>query len=349
MWIADLELFLVPDAGDAAPRPLRWLVVRLATDNGLEGWGETRVPWREGELAARREALSGLLCGRNLFDIEELLRLEGLRDRSLRCAVETACWDLVGKLAGLPLFQLFGGAYRQQVPLAVRLEGDSPDDLARLARQRAEMGFHAQIVTSSGEIDEDVRRVTAVREGVGETIALRLDGARRYDMESARDLCAALEFEGLQFFLDPLAGGDLFAMASLSRQTSVPLAAGRSIGGPADVLAAVRCGAALHLVVDVTRLGGLTAARKAAAIVEAAGLSASLAGGPSLGIATAVMAHLAASTPVLAGCHECPHHGLEDDVLDEPVPVVEGMLRVSHGPGLGVEVNRARLDRLQIA
>ena len=349
MLIADLELFLVDGSRDDTPHRLRWLLVKLATDTGLEGWGEARIEWREGALAARQEALSGLLCGRELFDIEELLEMEGLRERSLRCAVEMASWDLVGKVAGLPLYRLFGGAYRQRVPLAVRLEEGSLDGLARLARQMAENGFHAQIVTATGAGEEDARRVAAVREAVGEAIALRLDGACRYDMETARDLCAELEFEGLQFVLDPLIRNDLFETASLARQTSVPLAVWRPIGQPADVLAAVRSAAAPYLVVDPMRLGGIAPARKAAAIAEAAGMRASLAGGPSLGIAAAAMAHLAASTPVLAGCNECPRCQLYEELLVEPLAIVEGMLVVPHGPGLGVEVDRARLDRLQLA
>jgi L-alanine-DL-glutamate epimerase-like enolase superfamily enzyme len=183
---------------------------------------------------------------------------------------------------------------------------------------------------------------------VGERTELRLDGLAGYDLETARDLCAEIEHENLQFLLDPLDTRELYPIASLGRQTSVPLAVRRAIRSPADVLAVVRCGAAPYIVVDVEQLGGIAPVRACAAIASAAGIFALLGSRPLLGIGTAAMLHLAAATPAMSGCNECAYHQLQDDVLLEPMPIDSGMMSVPQGPGLGVDVDRAKLERYRV-
>jgi L-alanine-DL-glutamate epimerase-like enolase superfamily enzyme len=348
MTIDDLEFYLVEIERNELDRPVRSLLVRLSSESGLEGWGEAACGWHSGELPRRRELLRPVLGGRNAFDIEELLTLERLRSAPLRCAVEMASWDLVGRAVGQPLCHLFGGQYRRRIPVAVRLSGSQPDCVAEVAHALAEQGFHTQIVTSCGRPEEDLKTMLAVRARVGDRTELCFDAAAGYDLQSARDLCAELEFQNLKFLLDPLNTRELYPVAALARQTSVPLAVWRAIGGPADVLAAFRCGAAPLVVVDLERVGGLSAARKCAAVAEAAGMGALLGGGPSLGVGTAAMLQLAASTPAFSSCNECAFHQLQDHVLAEPLEIIDGMMAVPQAPGLGVEVDRGKVERYQV-
>jgi len=349
MTISDLEFHLVEIACDGREAPLRSLLVRLATDAGLEGWGEAQLGWRPSELAPRRDVLLPILTGRSLYDIEELLELEALKIAPLRSALEMASWDLVGRAAGQPLCHLFGGAYRQRIPVAVRLAGTPGRPLAQLARELAEQGFHSQIITSCGEPGRDLQTLAEVREGGGDRVELRFDAAASYDIDTARELCAELESSGLQFMLDPLRANELGTIASLRRQTSVPLAAWRAIRSPADVLALVRCRAAPFVVVDLELVGGIAPARRCAAIARAGGVAASLGGGPSLGIGVAAMLQLAASTPAFANCNESAYPQLQDDLLTEPLEVVDGMITVPQAPGLGVHVDRAKVERYQVS
>jgi L-alanine-DL-glutamate epimerase-like enolase superfamily enzyme len=348
MTISDLEFYLVELECDGRKAPARSLLVRLATDAGLEGWGETYLAWRASELDARRDSLLPILAGRTVFDIEELLRLEALPTAPLRCALEMACWDLVGRAVRLPLCSLFGGMYRQRIPLAVRLAGTSTGQIAHLAREFAKQGFHAQIMTSWGHPEKDLETLAAVREATSDRVELRLDAAACYDADTARELCAELEAHAVQFLLDPFPTDELDQVASLRRQTSVPLAVWRAIRSPADLLALVRCGAAPFAVVDLQRVGGIVSAQKCAAIAEAAGISASLASEPSVGIGAAAMLQLAASTPAFSNCNECACQQLQDDLLTKPLEILDGMIAVPQAPGLGVEVDRAKLERYQV-
>jgi L-alanine-DL-glutamate epimerase-like enolase superfamily enzyme len=346
--ITDLEFFLVEIPCIGLEPPVRSLVVRLSTNRGQEGWGEAKAEWRADELPGWHDALLPVLAGRSVFDIEDLLALGVLRSSSLRCALEMASWDLIGRISGQPLCHLFGGGYRPRIPLAVRLSDGTSEQIARFSRELSEQGFHWQIIPSSGRLDQDLERVAAVRAVVNERTSLRFDASANYDIESARDLCGELENAGLQYIVDPLKTRNLEQIASLRRQTSAPLAIWRAVHSPADVLAMVRCGAAPFAIVDLQLVGGLIPARKCAAIIQAAGLGASLSVGPSLGIAASAMLQLASASPAFKGCNEFAYHHLQDDLLVEPLPGSSGMAAVPQGPGLGIEVDRAKIEKYQV-
>jgi glucarate dehydratase len=158
-----------------------------------------------------------------------------------------------------------------------------------------------------------------------------------------------LEGSSIQFVLDPLATSEFDELASLRRQTNVPLAVRRAIRRPADVVTLLRCGAAQNVVVDLHRVGGMVRARQCAVIAQAGELHASLGSGPSLGVGVAAMLQLAASTPNFSRCNECAYHGLQDDLLVEPLEIIDGMITVPQAPGLGVEVDRGKVEKYQVS
>jgi len=348
MKISDLEFFLVePRRRGGEPSP-RSLLVRLATASGEEGWGEARSSWRPAELTARRDALLPALAGRSVFDVEELVELDALSPAPLRCAVEMACWDLVGRAARQPLCHLFGGEYRARIPLAVRLPRQGEQRTAQMARELAEQGFHTQIITCGGNAEEDLKMLDAVRSAIGDRAKLRLDGAARFPRDDARELCARLEKKGLEFFLDPLVSADASEVSALARLTRLPLAVSRGVRAANDVLALARGGSAPHVVIDLDQVGGLWPARKCAAVADAGGVRVSLGGACGLGPALAARLQLAAATRNLESSHECAYYQLHEDVLIERLPISDGMIPVPQGPGLGIEIDRARLEACQV-
>ncbi len=348
MKINDLEFFLVEIEHEINSKPIRRLLTRLTTDRGVLGWGDSAGKWRPEELAARREALLPVLTGRNVFDIEELLRLEVLDQPELRVGLEMACWDAFGRSLGRPLAHLIGGEYRRRIPLTIRLGQGPPDLIAQVAWASAEQGFHSQIITSSGDPQHDARTVAAVRESIGDRAELRLDGQAAYDAKIVRELCQELEQSGLQMFVDPLDAKSMIDMVSLRRQTSVPLAVNRSICSAADVLAVARGGAARVVVIDPSSAGGLLRTRQCVAVAEAGGLAVSLGGEPTTGLGVAAMLQLVAATPALACGNESAYHQLGNDVLAERLEIVDSMVALPQGPGLGVEVDQAKVESYQV-
>ncbi|MHB8900732.1 MAG: mandelate racemase/muconate lactonizing enzyme family protein [Thermoguttaceae bacterium] len=349
MTINDLELFLVERQSDTTDPSIRSLLIRLVTETGLVGWGEAVVPWRSSELHGRRNMLLPILTGRSVFDIEELVNQESLRPRPLQAAVEMACWDLVGRIAGLPLCCLFGGQYRGRIPLGVRLHGNTIEQVLQLSREMADQGFYWQTLSATGRMSNDESMVTALLDAVGDRVELRLDGRQSYNMEQAQELCHRLEDRSLVFFLDPISGGRMEEVAALRRQTNVTMAVARLVETPADMMAFIRGGVASSTIIDIQRVGGLVFARKCGTIAEAGGIGAALCAGHSLGIATAATLQLAAATPAYSGCLECTRHQPADELLVEPFSYVDGMICVPQGPGIGVKINRAAIERYQVS
>ncbi|MCE5268997.1 MAG: mandelate racemase/muconate lactonizing enzyme family protein [Planctomycetaceae bacterium] len=347
MKIHDLEFFLVGGGQSNSTSPERRLLVRVKGSPGFEGWGEAGLAWRPTELGERRESLLAVLAGRSIYDVEELHCLDALTPSPFRAAVEMAVWDLLGRTLRQPLCNLLGGYYRRRIPVSVRLPGSRPKQAAYISRELADQGFHTQTILTGGRPDEDVKTIAGIRELVGDRIELRLDAQGRFGFDDAMELCAGLEEQRMQFVIDPLVAGECHSMAALGRQTSAPLCLWRVIQTPADTLAAVRCNAAPFVVIDLEQVGGIVPARACAAVAAAAGVSPLLGGHPSLGIATAAMLHVAAATAAFSTANEMASQQSREVVLKRPFEVTDGMISVPEGHGLGIEIDRTILERLQ--
>ncbi len=345
MKINDLDLYLVSIPRTDSPTAVRSLLVRVRATSGVEGWGESGSGWRVAELAARREALLAVLEGRSPYDIEELHDIDALAPSPLRSAVEMAVWDLLARSLGQPLCNLLGGYYRRRVPVSMRLAGHRSAMAAQISRELAEQGFHTQTIVAGSRPEDDLKILLAIREILGDRVELRFDGTGRYSVDDAREFAAQKAVERLQFLLDPLDTDEIHQVASLARQVNVPLAMWRAIRRPVDVLSAVRCNAAPFIMVDLEQVGGLVPAKACAAIAAAGGAMAVLAGRPSVGIATAAMLHLAAATAAFSSSNELALRQVRDTVLTETLEISDGMMAVPQAPGLGVTVDRAKIER----
>jgi len=347
MRINDVELLLLAGGSGNESELDRTLLVRIATQRGIEGWGEAASSWRPAAIESLKHGLPASLSGHNLFDVEEALSLDVLAGCALASAVEMALWDAIGRALGQPLCHLWGGAFRHHIPVAARLPAAS-DTLASVARELSERGFHSQIVNCSGCVDDDVAALGAVGEATGGLGRLRLDGAGRYQLDQARELCRRVGEGSLEVFLDPLADDDLGRFRDLQRQVHVPLGVARSIAAPRDVFALARTVPSAHVVIDPARVGGLAQARRCIEVADAGGLTASARCGPSLGLATAAVVQLAASTPALSTACEFVSAVQPDRVVIHPLEAADGILAVPPGPGLGVEVDRGLIEPLLI-
>lgn len=344
--VGDLELLAIElPASDCA---VRSLLVRVVCDSGAEGWGETRTGWHPGELPARRQGLLAMLAGREVHDIESILTLDLLADPAIACGVEMALWDLVAQAAGMPLAHLFGGGYRQSVPLSVRLPSGTPETASHWARTYSAQAIDSQTISSTGSLEADLALVIALREACSRRVQFRLDTRGQYDWRQAARLCAQLEPGSVEYVLDPVSNGQADLLPTVRAGARVPLAAFEGIKHAGDVMQLARSGAVASISVDPVRVGGLVRARWCAAVANAAGMAAGVRIDGTSGLALAATLQLAAATPAFAGGHECAYPKLHDDILAEPLRVVDGTLAVPMAPGLGVKVDRDQVDRYQV-
>lgn len=346
MNIRDVELIAIELPSTMGP--LRSLLVRVQTDTLMEGWGETRCRWSPPQLASHGRGLESLLVGRSIHELESILALDALTDRTLACGVEMALWDLIARAARQPLQNLWGGSYRRNVPLSVCLPSGTTDSVAGWSRALAAQGFLWQLLTTSGNSEEDWQLVAAVREATAHRVQLRLDAERRYDLRSAMQLCERLETNSVQFVVDPVSGSDPERLAIVGSTARVLLGVCAGLESPADVARLARTEAASYVMLDPLALGGLARTRACASVAEAVGLAPTLRVEGTSGLAVAASLQLAAVTPGLVSGHGSSYPHLQADVLAEPLRVVDGMLSVPTAPGLGVDVDRDKVDRYAV-
>jgi L-alanine-DL-glutamate epimerase-like enolase superfamily enzyme len=359
MKITQLHAFLVrvPQKPPVAPYQSRYratsekeaLLLRLETDTGLVGWGETPVDWiNQSFTGAPEDLLSRQALGRDPFDLEAWYA-ENTLGSYLASGVEMAFWDLIGHATRQPLYKLLGGAVRKQVELAACM-GIRPYDEARaIARQYLEMGFTTLKTKAGRRAEEDLEMVRGIRDGVGDRLKLRIDPNQGYAPEVAFPLARDLEPYHLEYFEQPMPLGLIADAARLRRTTATPVGLNESVTTPEVVLQILQLGAADVILPDTYQCGGVLGVKKVAALAEAAGVPCVFHCAHDLGLKTAAMLHVVAATPNFTLANDCTYYGLVDDVLAEPHRIERGFLGVPEGPGLGVVVDEKKVAQYRIA
>jgi muconate cycloisomerase len=270
-----------------------------------------------------------------------------------KSGIEMACWDLLGKVAGLPVYRLLGGPVRDFVPTKYSVSGLAPARAAEIAAWAVAQGFRVMKVKVGIDPEEDVARVRAVREAVGPDVRLGVDANGGWSASVAiQTIRRLLEF-GISFAEQPVAPLDVAWMADVRRNVTVPVMADESVYTLQDAMALVRADAADVLSVYVGKGGGIGPARKVAAVAEAAGLTCTVGSNLELGVAQAAMIHLAMATPGIGAeaypCDILSRFFYQDDLLAEPLPVEAGSARPPERPGLGIELDEAKIARYRVS
>jgi L-alanine-DL-glutamate epimerase-like enolase superfamily enzyme len=365
-----------------AARPA--LLLEVATEDGTIGIGESAIYGGPASVVETmiHEELAPRVLGHDVTRPERLWQTMTARSHQhgdggvLNAAVsglDIATWDLMGRLAGLPLNRLLGG-YRDRVPpyasAGFYMEGKDASELAVEAKGYAEAGFRHLKIKVGRTIDtplnplvnmeaadfatvtlrEDIARVVAVREAVGEEINIMVDANNAWNTSSA--LAAGREFErlGVHWFEEPVATEDRAGSASLSRTLDVPIAGYETQTGLAGFRDLIAARAVEIVQPDVIWSGGITVCRRIAALAAAASMPCV----PhvfSTAVGLAANLHFIASLPnsYLLELDQNPN-SLRTELLDEPIGVDEtGTVAVPHGPGLGVNLDHETLRRYATA
>lgn len=333
----------------AGTRPgITRLVVSIETADGTIGWGETLclLEFIEPVLA---KTIIPLTVGEDACDIERLLRkVEGAgyyhHKRAMvmaRAAVEMACWDIIGKQAGMTLHRLWGGRYRERVPIIGYIQSAQPDEAARQASDFVASGFGTlKVKLGMGEA-LDIALVRSVRDAAGDDVKIRADVNGAWTIGTAKRQLRKLEPIDLEYIEQPLPLEDLAGHAHLRQTCGIPIALDESAYTLQDVHAIIAAQAADVLVLDPHEAGGLLQARKAAALCEAAGLPVTLHSGGELGISVAAYLHFAASVPNLTLAIDMQYPNIARDIISKRHAFAEGWMTPPTGVGLGVTPDEA--------
>jgi L-rhamnonate dehydratase len=368
--IAEVEALhlRLPDVPEAADGTREVLLVEITADDGLTGIGEVsscsyvcRAIVEAPRSAARRHGLRAILLGRDALDVEgnwrlmyEETRRYGRRGAALHAisAADLALWDIRGKAHGEPVHALLGGKQRDRVrAYASYLFGVTPDATAARAREALELGLRAvKFGWGPFGTDEatDLAHVDAAREALGARAELMVDAGCAFDAETALSRAHALALRDVRWLEEPLDYDDLEGYTWLCERSPVPIAGGEMETGVGDFRRLIETG--LHVLQpDVAICGGLTVAREASELAYAAGRR-TVAHAFSTGICLMASLHWMASRPDGDLVEYClaPSPFARDLVTTQPA-LEDGFLRVPDTPGLGIELDRALIDRFRVA
>jgi L-alanine-DL-glutamate epimerase-like enolase superfamily enzyme len=338
-----------------------FLLVRVHTDEGIVGLGEAScTPRWSGEDQVTgahliRTYLEPLLIGENPLEIERLtakFRLAFAANYFTKAAVEMALWDIAGKVANKPVYELLGGKVREFVPTKWSVSGVEPVKAAGIARWAIAQGFRAMKVKVGTEPEADVARVAAVRAAIGPDIKLGVDANGGWPHDVVIDVLDRLAALNIAFAEQPFAPEDIVLLPEVRRLIRVPVILDESIYTVADAMLLLRSGGADVFSVYVGKAGGIGPARKIAELAALFTTKCTLGSNLELGIGSAAMVHLALATRgITAEEFPCDIIGplfYQDDIVREPLPLRPGEARANLKPGLGVELDEAKVARYQV-
>jgi muconate/chloromuconate cycloisomerase len=354
--LADIPVTRPHEMSFTTLHAVNFAFVRLETDDGLVGWGEAAClggpTWSEESAESVAVTLERYvapwLIGRDATQIEALAREMARRVQGnpfARAAVEMALWDLGGRALGVPVHRLLGGRVRDSVPLSWSLAVASGDAEVAEAKEKVARGHRIfKIKTGAHPVAHDVERVRRIREAVGPDVKLRVDANQGWDRATALRAIRALEPFDLDFVEQPVPRWDLGGLAEIARAVSVPIMADESCCSPHDAMDIARAGGVSILALKLTKSAGILGAMAVARIAEAAGMGCYVGCMIETSLGTAAYLQVAlAAAPVTWGCELFGPLLLTGDVVRTPVVYGDGAILALDGPGLGVEVDEARL------
>ncbi len=349
------------------------MLVEIETDEGITGWGEAYGP-AEVTKTIIDTLLSSQIVGCDPFDTNVLWekmyqRVEDYDPQGFgvaaMSAIDIALWDIKGKALGLPVSQLLGGAHRKSVkPYATGLyftkESDDLDDYIRPAVEEAlsykELGFKGIKMKIALPREQELRRVQAVREAIGNDVELMVDANHGYSLYDARWLACTFEGLGISWFEEPISPHDLAGYAQLRSMTKIPLAGGENSFTRFAFKEIIDARAMDIIQPDICCCGGITEAMRISALAESAGVT--------------FMAHVwgsavgtYAALNVMAALPPAPHswrpaamwmeyeqteNPFRDLLVTVPIKQENGAVKIPTGAGLGFEINRDIIDKYRV-
>jgi galactonate dehydratase len=358
-------------------RMRNWIFVKVVTDQaGLYGWGEATLEWHTRSVVGAVEDVAQLLIGQDPTRIEHLWQMmyrqhfwhaNGIVRATALSGIDVALWDILGKVHGVPVHRLWGGPVRDYVRFYCHLGGGKMEDFydtdpadaqrfAQLAGQAVAEGFTAfksMAVPETMPIEGNrplryaEACVRAMREAVGNDIDIMVDCHARPSPRMGLLFAKALEPYNLYWFEEPCWPETMDSIADVQRAVKTPIATGERLISQHAFRELLEKRAASILQPDITHCGGLSEARRIAAMAEAyrVALAPHNPQGP---VSTAASLELGFATPCYLIC-ETVHRDVpwRQDVVSESFTVEQKgrIVRPGARPGLGVEINETEVRK----
>jgi galactonate dehydratase len=347
-----------------APADTNWTFVRIETDEGIHGWGEASLQYKDDALVAELEAFGRFLEGEDPRRIDHIWTSlhrrvtwsGGAVTMSAISAIDLALWDVKARALGVPVYELLGGRCHETIPLyANGWQGDAetPEEYADRARDVVDRGYSClkfypfageQVVTPE-RIDRGVALVSAVRDAVGPQVEVAVDVRTRLNVWSARRVARRLEPFDVAWLEEPVLNDNPEAMAELARTLRVPVATGEQLFTRWEFRALLEQNAVGIVQPDICHAGGISELRKIASMAETYYVTVAPhnSNGP---ISTLASLHLDTSIPN-SFRQEVFLNYLDryDELLTDSIGIEDGTCTPPDGPGWGADLREEALAR----
>jgi len=345
------------------------MLVKVETDEGVFGWGESGLSGREQAVAGAIEHYREFLIGRDPFETgalwQEMYRSQYFEGgRVLQAAIsalDIACHDIKGKALNVPVFQLLGGKQRHFVPTFASTSAPPGAEMIEQAKVLREAGWTAIRFFPKGQrsddryepresIGETARWCAKAREELGDEVVLGIDYHHRLSVPEAASFCQKMPSGTLDFLEEPIRDETPEAYESLRTMVDVPFAIGEEFSSKWQFLPYIERGIHQFNRIDICNVGGFTEAMKVAGWSEAHYVD-MMPHNPLGPICTAATVHFAAAVANFSWLETrttpAEQRGGKDDDMFFPVrPMIENAhYVVSDAPGLGVEVDEEAIKQ----
>jgi L-alanine-DL-glutamate epimerase-like enolase superfamily enzyme len=321
--------------------------LRITTDRSLVGYGcaapdlEITGENADGVQQTLQEAAEPILLGSDPFRIAQ--RLEELREPlrgqpAALAAVDMALHDLMGKFAGLPLWQLLGG-FRHRILTSVTIGILPEPETVQRARDRVARGFRCLKIKGGQQVDLDIARVLKVREAVGDAIALRFDANQGYTYEESVRFVKGTMRAQLEFLEQPTARSEPGLLGRVTAATDIPVMADESLLTAQDAFHLTRDHLVDMLNVKLMKVGGIAEAQRITEIAHAARIRVMVGCMDEAAIAIAAGLAFALARPGVTHADLDGHLDLIGDPSTGAVLLNEGCLSPTDRPGLGSDLD----------
>ncbi|MGB9906283.1 MAG: mandelate racemase/muconate lactonizing enzyme family protein [Candidatus Saccharicenans sp.] len=330
------------------------VLVRIITDSGLYGIGEA-CPFppitgetQDSNIAAAR-AIREILLDKDPLNIEGLI--DGIgnivhANPSAVAAFDMALYDLLGKVAGLPLYKLLGG-YRSSFETDLTTGLNTPEKMAASVKESLALGYRQIKIKVGEDPDLDVRRVQAVRQAIGPEIKLRIDANQGWSVSQAISALKRMEPYQIEFCEQPVKDSDIYGLRQVRTQSPVPIMADESLFGPADAIKLIKEEACDYFNIKLMKAGGILNSLKIAHVAAAANIKCMVGCMLETRLGLTAAAHLVASQKniIFADLDGNSEHKV-DPIIDG-IKVDRGTIYLPEKPGLGCEVDSSFLKKMK--
>ncbi|WP_421617535.1 mandelate racemase/muconate lactonizing enzyme family protein [Brevibacillus sp. TJ4] len=330
------------------------ILVKMETDEGIAGYGEatpdqhvTGETW-EGTFSLLLHQLAPAVIGENPFQIErihEKMATTVYAAPSAKAAIDIACYDVMGKAAGQPVYNLLGGRYHDKLSVPYVVSILEPAVMAEEALQAVKAGYRSIKIKVGTDPHVDVERIRAVRSAIGKSVPLRVDANQGW-RNRAVAMWVLEQVKGcdIDWIEQPVIADDLTALAEIRRQSIVPVMVDEGVHGDREMRETIVRQAADKLNIKLMKCGGLYPALKLVAQAEMAGIECQVGSMVESAVATAAGAHLAVAKKTIRSNELVGPLMFSRDVAAFPYESLH--ICLSEAPGLGLQVEEQALAAL---